>query len=334
MWTRGALEPSRARLWGSERWPSIGPRKVWQERGPLRRSYPERAKPREVCHVCSLHHSVASLAMEEICCYQHGDKPMLYTLPMSHYCEAARWCLAAGGVDFVEAAYLPGVHSHCSPIELLRRKGVPPDDFTGSVHSTPLLVNADKDVLAYDSWQCMEKLGILPTPRAKELLDTVIGPCARTIFYSYALASGSEAIFARLWSSSQIPVMQKVLYSTPLRWSVQASLYSNIVESEEHVQQCRESLRAAIDDFEPFLYEPPFAGKDPTVSGIALASLMAPVVLPPEYAISFYKETLFNLEGLPPAMQDEVETWRRTPVGAWTLEYYKVHRRQCGDISG
>jgi len=254
----------------------------------------------------------------------------LYTLPMSHYCEAARWCLESAGVEFDEKAYLPGIHMMLSPIPSLRKKGTPPEDFSGSDSSTPLWVGPDGSILAFDSWQCMVKFGPPPAPREKELIDTVIGPTTRTIFYIHSLPATGEQLFARVWSSTAVPLWQRALYWTPMRGQVKSRMFGMMVKSEEFVEESREKLRSAIAHFEPLLTQAPYASGELTAAGIALASMMAPVVVPPEYAISFYGEPLFRPEDMTPACREEIETWRKTPLGAWTLEYFRLHRRPGG----
>lgn len=259
---------------------------------------------------------------------------MLYTIPMSHYCEAARWALELAGIDFVEAAYLPGLHAAFSPIVDLRKGSKAPPGLTGSESSVPLLVSVDKEIIAHDSWECMSRLGDAPPLRAKELLDTIIGPCARTIAYSHLLADEGDAAFLKACTPAKVPWMQRwAMASSPFRWKVKAALREGLVRSQGHVEDCRTRLRTALTEFEAFLYMPPYADAGPTVAAVALASLMAPLVLPPNYAVTFYEGPMLEMEDLPPAMREEVAAWRNTPVGAWTLEYYKAHRRPDPEMS-
>src|SRR4051812_34254287 len=39
-----------------------------------------------------------------------SDRPRLVTIPISHYCEKARWALDRAGIPFDERAHLPGLH--------------------------------------------------------------------------------------------------------------------------------------------------------------------------------------------------------------------------------
>lgn len=55
----------------------------------------------------------------------------LYTIPFSHYCEAARWALQVGGIPFKEWAYHPGQPvTDSQPLRLspLASPALPPPD--------------------------------------------------------------------------------------------------------------------------------------------------------------------------------------------------------------
>src|SRR5690606_25797868 len=88
-----------------------------------------------------------------------GDTDMrLITIPMSHYCEKARWGLAHAGVPYVEEGHLQGLH-----VMAARRynpKGL-----------LPVLVNGDKVVA--DSTAILRYLDG-PRPMANKLYPPAI----------------------------------------------------------------------------------------------------------------------------------------------------------------
>lgn len=263
------------------------------------------------------------------CCQQVGGGAVLYTIPFSHYCEAARWALTLAGEEFTEAPYLPGVHIFFSPIARFREKGHAPADYTGDKATTPLLVSNSGEVLAYDSWQCLMRYGKgCPTARVKELLDVVVGPSTRTIVYSHLLvgAAGDEALL-KMCASPEVPWWQRLLFQkAPFRQKVKEKMHEGMVKSPEHVDACRAALWEALSELEPLLDEEPFAGPEPSVAGIALATLLAPVLMPPQYCVAFYKAELLPLSEAPAELQEEVRTWRKTRAGSWALEYFARHR--------
>jgi len=263
-----------------------------------------------------------------VCCSDSSHLPKFYTIPFSHFCDAARWALTVAGVEFQEVPYLPGVHMFFSPVAKLRRRGEQPDDFTGKDSTVPLLVAGDGSIIGYDSWQCIERAGKVPLD-VKGILDTVVGPCVRTIAYSHMLigelggpGDAATNVFCR---SEKIPSWQRFLWRRgPFRKTVRKAMYEDMVREADYVQAAREKLEQGLTQLEAKLDKEPFiqTGDPPSAAAIAFAALLAPLVMPPNYLMSFYGETLVAVQDLPPAMQDEIQTWRKTPAGQWAMQTY------------
>mmetsp|Transcript_54408 Transcript_54408/g.151569 ORF Transcript_54408/g.151569 Transcript_54408/m.151569 type:complete len:273 (+) Transcript_54408:56-874(+) len=262
-----------------------------------------------------------------ISCASADGKAVLYVIPFSHYCDLARWALTLAGVPFEERPYLPGVHMLFSPISKIRkRSGHPISGSSARLDSLPMLVSSDGNVVGDDSWQCLERLGQVP-PRLKELLETVIGPCTRTIVYSYLLTSIGEDAFLTLMQAGGTPWWQRALMRLAgFRNIVRGKMVDTMVKNPDHVNDCRDKLRAAVVELETMLNTEVFHidGK-PTASAIAVASLLAPACFPPEYCQAFYGKWPLPFEDLPAPLREEVTQWRNTQAGKWVLEFYAKH---------
>eukprot|EP00037_Helgoeca_nana_P033755 m.419306 g.419306 ORF g.419306 m.419306 type:complete len:273 (-) comp31442_c0_seq1:206-1024(-) len=257
----------------------------------------------------------------------------LYTIPFSHYCEAARWALQVGGIPFKEWAYHPGGHFLASPVGRLRKnagcKG------TG----TPLMMLGDQ-VVGNDSSECVAKLGAVD-PELLALVDKDIGVTGRAICYSHLLVPGEgyDTLDKMCFESQNLATWQGALFQAgPFRRVVYAKMSKAMVKSPEYIEKCRDRLAAALDTIATMLDQPEFAlpgqaaaanaKPGPTATGITVASLLYPVVFPPEIQRVIFGEgsTVGSLEEMPQALQDEFKRWRATKAGTWCLQYYAAYR--------
>lgn len=158
-------------------------------------------------------------------------------------------------------------------------------------------------------------------PHLIEVLDKEVGPQARSIVYAYLLVEPMS------FSSPSIPWWQRFMWGLgPFQAQVRQVMYDAMVKSDEHVDECRVTLRAALAKLEPLLAaEPCFAvgrdGQQPGGGALALAALLAPVVWPPTYPSHGYAPS-DSLADQPEALQTEVRAWRATAVGQWVMEAY------------
>uniref|UniRef100_A0A7S3NJA4 GST N-terminal domain-containing protein n=1 Tax=Aureoumbra lagunensis TaxID=44058 RepID=A0A7S3NJA4_9STRA len=231
----------------------------------------------------------------------------LYVLaPFSHYCDAARWALIANGeeANVRIVAYNPGAHIIASPVERLREAG-------GGKKNPgfPLLLDASGNVEGLDSWSIVERRGQVP-PRAKELLDSVVGPIARAIYYEhYFKDADSKAMFkSRCQNVPIVSFWQRMIWYTPFADQVCDVMFNSMVKSAQHMTMQRQKLSDAFDELEPLLYQPPFT-LETTGASIALAALVYPLVVP--------------TKPTPPSLELEAQHWRQHPIGKFSLAMYE-----------
>jgi glutathione S-transferase len=245
----------------------------------------------------------------------------LITIPVSHYCEKARWALELGGVDFREERHPPVLHVRAA--KLGRPAG----------HSTPVLV-ADGRVFP-DSTDILQFLqaehGQIWSPYPsdsrlrkevedlEELFDTRLGPHTRRLAYFHLLkhrglfltsalagvASGERVVFTAL-----APV---------IAFLMRRGMNINSESAERSLGRVREVFAEVGDrlaDGRTYLVGRSFSAAD-----LTFAALAAPVVLPPNYG-----SPLPSLDELPEGMLSVVEACRATPAGEFALTMYRDHR--------
>lgn len=123
-------------------------------------------------------------------------KPLLLSIPYSHFVELARWALHAGGHRAWELKVGVGPHLFVAPVVRLLFKGgmsstssfpgstehsrPPPSPWTRRVSGVPAVVTSAGDCLP-DSWAVLRYCGFSVDADVQELLDTVVGPAVRQI---------------------------------------------------------------------------------------------------------------------------------------------------------
>lgn len=247
--------------------------------------------------------------------------PVLVTIPVSHYCEKARWALERAGVPFREEGHLPVFNR----LAALRR---------GAWSSVPLLVTQESllrgsgAILRWAERHAPAARRLLPddaegraeAERWERLADDELGPATRRLAYSWVLPD--RALALRM-SSVGVPGFE--LAFTRLAYAqVRRGMERGLQIDPARQGQARATVDAAfarvgerLRDGRPYLCGGRFSAAD-----LAFAALAAPVVLPPAYG-----GPLPVPGELPPAARAEVERWRATPAGRHVLRLYETGRR-------
>ena len=246
----------------------------------------------------------------------------LITIPISHYCEKARWALDRGGIAYTE-------HAHVQFLHYL------PARLAGGGRTVPVVVAADGQVIAdsTDVLRWVDQQGgappLFPEPGAARAeietltrdFDTDLGPPGRRWMYSYIL---HERELCRDYGLTGVPAWQRRSFPVAfpairgfLRWLTDAS------------DESRDAARAAVDrifervgtllaDGRPFL-----VGERLTAADLTFAALSAAVLMPPEYGVPVPQPG-----ELPPAMGQQVLAWREHAAGRFALRLYAEERER------
>lgn len=250
-----------------------------------------------------------------------GAPCTLVTIPISHFCEKARWALDRAGVAYVERAHLQVLH-----VLATRR--------AGGGRTAPVLVCGEtvladsSDILAYADERGPVDRRLYPGDaeaaaevRALERgFDERLGPHGRR--WLYDRLRGQRALVRR-YAPTGVPRWQRL--GLPLALGPVTRIIDRRLEiTPATVEQSLREVRATFDEVGRLLADrrPFLAGERFTAADLTFAALSSPVTVPPEYGVP-----LPALDELPPAMADVVRELRATPAGEHALRMYREERR-------
>ncbi len=250
---------------------------------------------------------------------------LLITIPISHFCEKARWALERGGIPYTECPHLQVFHRFA-----VRR--------AGGGRTAPVLVMGDR-VLA-DSSEILEAASAKAPPElrlypddpeaAAEVralqrdFDERLGPEARRWMY-YELRGRRD--IASEYGCTGIPAWQR--RSLPLVYPVASRIIDHVLDvtpasagaARAEVERTFDEVGERLSDARPYLCGEHFSAAD-----LTFAALAAAVLMPPEYGVP-----LPQPEALPAAMATEVRRLRQHPAGAHALRMFAEERRAPRD---
>jgi glutathione S-transferase len=245
---------------------------------------------------------------------------VLITIPISHFCEKARWALDRTGVPYVEHAHLQVFHRFA-----VRR--------AGGGTTAPVLVSGDR-VLA-DSSDILEALSAQATPErrlfpddtqaAEEVraleddFDERLGPDGRRWMY-YELRGRRD--IARDFGCTGIPAWQR--RSLPLVYPMAARIIDRVLDvTPETAEKSKAAVDATFDEVGERLEDgrPYLCGERFTAADLTFAALAAPLVMPLEYGVP-----LPQPDDLPTQMAAEVRDLRAHPAGEFALRMFRDER--------
>jgi glutathione S-transferase len=246
---------------------------------------------------------------------------VLVTIPISHYCEKARWALDRAGIAYVEQAHIQAIHRFAT-----RRAG-------GSL-TAPVLMCADgaladsADILDWVDAQSPPARALYPKSpdRAAEVrqledyFNTGLGPQSRCWLYQQlrrrrdlALRYGCagvpawEYVTLRLGYPLLISIVAHVLDVTP----------ATAIRSEHEVRAVFDAVGERLSDGRRYL-----CGDEFTAADLTFSALAAPVLMPTGYGVQLPKP-----DELPPHTADVVCELRAHPAGRHAMRMFNAERR-------
>jgi len=242
----------------------------------------------------------------------------LLTIPISHYCEKARWALERAGLDYSEERHVQGVH-----VFVARR--------AGGRETVPVLItdegvfNESEDILRYADRQLPEEARLFPAGDAEveELcrwLDEGLGPDGRRLMYRHMLGERGQML---RFNNQGVPRWEGRLLAGI--WPVATRLANRRLALDQATQD-EDAARvfAAFDRIAERLSDgrPRLCGERFTAADLTFACLSASVVVPPEYGVP-----LPQPDELPEHIARDVRGFREHPAGAYALELFRTERR-------
>ncbi len=251
----------------------------------------------------------------------------LITIPISHYCEKARWALDRAGVPYREERHVQGIHMLAS-----RRAG---GKGTVPVLVTPQGAIAEsEEILAWADRGMPEVSRLFPAgPELRAGVESVsrrfdaeLGPRGRRLMYLHMLAIPELAL---PYNNAGVPAWEAVTIRAG--WPLAKAFVSRklgvrpSVEAQDEAAVWRELDFAAglLADGRPFL-----CGERFTAADLTFASLAASVTFPPGYGVP-----LPDPNGLPAATASLVRRAREHPAGNYAMRLFAERRGERVAVS-
>jgi glutathione S-transferase len=251
---------------------------------------------------------------------KRSGQTILVTIPISHYCEKARWALDRAGVSYVEHAHVQFVHQFAA-----RRAG-------GGKTVPGLICDAgglsdSADILDYADAHAPPDRRIYPddpaaTAEVRQLereYDDRLGPHGRRWMY-HLLRRRSD--LASRYGTHGVPtferVMLPVLYPVVYAW-IDRHLEITQETSDQSIAEVRvvfDEVADRLSDGRPYL-----CGERFTAADLTFSALSAAVLMPPEYGVE-----LPPTDELPIAAAEVVHELRAHPAGRHALAMYRNER--------
>jgi glutathione S-transferase len=245
----------------------------------------------------------------------------LVTIPISHYCEKARWALERAGLDYREERHVQGLH-----ILAARR--------AGGGETVPVLVAPEgvfaesEDILAYADRHLPPEQRLFPVDaqerqeveEVSRWLDAGLGPEGRRLMYAYMLEQ--RALMLPV-NGQGVPGWERHLFALiwPLgiRWGKRRLDIGPDAKqvAERHVREAFDTIAERLEAGDDYLCAGRFTAAD-----LTFAALAASVLVPPQYGV-----TLPQPDALPAHIAGLIEELRAHPAGQRALELFAEQRR-------
>ncbi len=245
-------------------------------------------------------------------------RAIFITMPLSHYCEKARWGLDRSALPYREAAHVPLLHRLAT-----RRsdKGTVPVLVHGPlrlVDSTDILVHADS-ICGGDRLYPRDATMRREVDALVERFDTELGPHTRRWAYAQLLAD--TKLLRRVWSRD-VPRLEAAVLPVivPIARRLVRAGYRITPDSAQRSLDRVHGIFREVDerlrDARRFLVGDRFTAAD-----LTFAALATPVLFP-----AGCPAALPALDAVPATMRAEVLRLRKTDAGRFALRMYVDER--------
>jgi glutathione S-transferase len=246
----------------------------------------------------------------------------LITIPISHYCEKARWALERAGIPYRERAHMQILHW----VAVKR---------AGGGMTAPVLVTGEgrvlpesDEIVAWADTQVEPGRRLIPSERAladevralERDYDARLGPEGRRWMYNEMRGCRDLVI---KYGPTGVPAWER--RALPLAWPVASRVLARYLDiTPALAAHSLAEVRATFDEVAERLSDGRryLAGDRFTAADLTFAALSASVLMPPEYGVP-----LPQPDELPAAMAVVVRELREHPAGEHALRMFREERR-------
>ncbi len=246
----------------------------------------------------------------------------LITIPISHYCEKARWALDWAGLVYVEEAHLQVFHyvpawraGRSRTVPVLVHPGGALTESMAILHWVDAQLPVERKLFPRDPLELAE------VNKLCAWFDAELGPTGRLWMYHHLLDEAPE--IAHKYGCTGIPAWQRRLFVPAFPW-VRAFLKRLIdthpkaaLDAKARFERVMDDVAERISDGRTYLVGENFSAAD-----LTFASLCAPLLMTPGYGVP-----LPSVDELPTHFAQVVTTCRAHPAGRFALDLYARHRR-------
>jgi glutathione S-transferase len=247
--------------------------------------------------------------------------PRLITIPISHYCEKARWALDRAGMAYREERHIQGIHRLAA-----RRAGggdtvpvlVTPDGTLGE--SEEIISWVDRHLEADDRLFPVETGEREEVLRLSRRFDGDLGVHGRRLVYVHMMGARKLAL---AYNNQGVPRWEDLLLRSA--WPAMSGFVARELGIRPGIETADEGIVWREFDFaaEQLAQNGPFLiGERFTAADLTFAALSAPVIVPPAYGVE-----LPQPEAQPPALAALVTRAREHPAGRYALMLFDRYRR-------
>jgi glutathione S-transferase len=270
----------------------------------------------------------------------------LITIPVSHYCEKARWALMRLHVPFTEERHMPPFHRFATRQMVQRTGSANVSDAERNLspinrsivqlvggQSVPVLVTESVTLTSSD--QILRYLDTIASDTSKfyptnpdhlqqvetlvNSFDRVLAPAVRQWTYSYILNQAD--LVQSLWCDG-VPGFERLLFPVMFPWlrsnvlQMYAINETSTITAYNAICKIFETVDRLLANGRVYLVGDQFSAAD-----LTFATLAAAVVVPVGYGVQ-----LPALSQLPIQMAAHIQEFRETLAGKFVLRLYQEHK--------
>jgi glutathione S-transferase len=237
----------------------------------------------------------------------------LITIPISHYCEKARWALERAGIEYREERHVQGIH------RIAARRA-------GGGKTTPVLVTPEgvfgesEDILRWVDGRLPPERQLFPAQdgeveRVSRRFDERLGPAGRRFLYVKVLEHREVTL---QFNNQGVPCWED--RALRLGWPFAVRFLGKALDIRPGVEVKDEAVVWEDFDYAAELLadgRPHLCGERFTAADLTFAALSAAVIAPPVYGVPLPQPDV-----MPPELGAFVRRAREHPAGSYAMRLF------------